>query len=92
MFCGLKMNRSILKNLTLFQTILNKHNNVTCSANLIRFCSNDTLLKDPEQKEVKIPVPWGHIAGDAYKCKSKTKFTINVAIFGYFHRKAMGKS
>ena len=61
MFYGLKMNRSILKNLTLFQTILNKQNNVTCSANLIRFCSNDTLLKDPEQKEVKKDGLFGQI-------------------------------
>ena len=25
--------------------------------------SSDSLLKDPMQSEVNIPVPWGHIAG-----------------------------
>jgi hypothetical protein len=28
-----------------------------------RLLSNNSLLQDPKQKEISIPVPWGHIAG-----------------------------
>ena len=28
-----------------------------------RFASNKSLLDNPKQEEIQIPVPWGHIAG-----------------------------
>ena len=42
---------------------ISTNNRITVLNILRRRMSSDSLLKDPIQSEVHIPVPWGHIAG-----------------------------
>ena len=45
---------------------ISTNNRITVLNILRRRMSSDSLLKDPIQSEVNIPVPWGHIAGLLY--------------------------